>query len=63
MDKFMSLRIRVPCYDIIINQDFRDFETVIEIKDPATLDSIIEQCRDIKLKLLEAKNNGQNAQV
>lgn len=62
-DKLMNMRIRIPSYNVLIAQDFRDFETVIEIKDPATLDSIIEQCQDIKLKLLEAKNNGQNAQV
>lgn len=40
-----------------------DFGHQIAIRDEETLDSIIEQCRDIKLKLMEEKKNEQLSQL
>ena len=55
--------IRIPSGDVIVVETPETRELRIKITSMTTLDSIIEQCRDIKLKLLEAKNNGQNAQM
>lgn len=55
--------IRINRGEVYITENPATFELGLRIMSEEALDSIIEQCRDIKLKLLEAKNNGQNAQM
>ena len=48
--------INIPTYDIIFHENHTTFDYQIGIMTPEALDSIIEQCRDIKLKLVEVKS-------
>ena len=52
--------INVPGHDVLIMEDPMSFNRTIKIvvDSMETLDNIIEQCRDIKLKLLEGNHEG-----
>ena len=49
--------IRLNRRDVIIMENPATFELGIKLMSEEALDNIIEQCRDIKLKLLEEKKN------
>ena len=45
--------INIPRCDIIVLENPMTFDYQMGIMTPEALDSIIEQCRDIKVKLME----------
>ena len=57
----MFARINIPRRNVVITEDPLNFNPTVKIAitDMETLDNIIEQCRNIKLNLLEANTNGQ----
>ena len=53
----LTVFINVPGRDVIISEDPLSFDRQVKIiiNSMEVLDNIIEQCRDIKLKLIEEK--------
>jgi hypothetical protein len=48
--------INVSKDDVFLLENPMTFDLRIAIRTPEALDSIIEQCRDIKVKLMEVKS-------
>ena len=48
--------INISKHDIFVLENPMTFDLQIAIRTPEALDSIIEQCRDIKVKLMEVKS-------
>ena len=61
MKRLNSAMIYIPRDEVLFLENPISFSTCIQVLSEEALDSIIEQCRDIKLKLIEeAKKNAEN---